>query len=79
MSSHNTKPEFGTNPGTYREENEQDELCVYKRTLIESSQDAAPEAPALELSLSDDFDGSNDPYNSTGRHVIIKAKLALED
>ncbi len=32
-----------------------------------------------ELSVADDDDVGGDPYNSTGRHVIIKSKLNLED
>lgn len=32
-----------------------------------------------ELSVADDLDVGGDPYNSTGRHVIIKSKLNLED
>lgn len=32
-----------------------------------------------ELSVADDLDLGADPYNSTGRHVIIKSRLKLED
>ena len=32
-----------------------------------------------ELSVVDDVDVGGDPYNTTGRHVIIKSKLNLED
>lgn len=32
-----------------------------------------------ELSVVDDLDLGGDPYNSTGRHVIIKSKLNLEE
>ena len=32
-----------------------------------------------ELRIDDDFDLGGDPYNSTGRHVIIKPKDQLED
>lgn len=32
-----------------------------------------------ELSVADDPDLGADPYNSTGRHVIIKSRLQLED
>lgn len=32
-----------------------------------------------ELSVADDLDLGGDPYNSTGRHVIIKSRLNLED
>lgn len=31
------------------------------------------------LAVDDDFDLGGDPYNSTGRHVIIKSRLNLED
>ena len=33
----------------------------------------------IELSLDEDFDLGGDPYNSTGRHVIITPKNNLED
>lgn len=32
-----------------------------------------------ELSLDEDFDIGGDPYNTTGRHVIIKPRINLED
>jgi hypothetical protein len=32
-----------------------------------------------ELAVAEDLDIGGDPYNSTGRHVIIKSKLNLED
>jgi hypothetical protein len=32
-----------------------------------------------ELTIADDFDLGCDPYNSTGRHVIMKPKVNLED
>ena len=32
-----------------------------------------------ELRIEDDFDLGGDPYNSTGRHVIITPKELLED
>ncbi len=32
-----------------------------------------------ELSIDEDFDLGGDPYNSTGRHVIIKSRIELED
>lgn len=31
------------------------------------------------LSVADDLDLGSDPYNSTGRHVIIKSRLNRED
>ncbi|NQV85742.1 MAG: hypothetical protein HQ492_01525 [Woeseiaceae bacterium] len=31
------------------------------------------------LSISDDDDKGNDPYNNTGQHVIIKSKFDLQD
>ncbi len=36
-------------------------------------------ADELELTVAEDLDIGGDPYNSTGRHVIIKSKLNLED
>ncbi|MDJ0904880.1 MAG: hypothetical protein QNI96_02570 [Woeseiaceae bacterium] len=36
-------------------------------------------ADGPELSVVDDDDVGGDPYNTTGRHVIIKSKLNLED
>lgn len=32
-----------------------------------------------DLSIDEGFDLGGDPYNSTGRHVIIKPKTNLED
>lgn len=32
-----------------------------------------------KLSIDDSFDLGSDPYNSTGRHVIMKNKFKLED
>ncbi len=32
-----------------------------------------------ELRIDDEFDRGGDPYNSTGRHVIITAKIKRED
>jgi hypothetical protein len=31
------------------------------------------------LSIAEDVDGSCDPYNSTGQHVILEAKLRRKD
>ena len=36
-------------------------------------------AADVELSIDDSFDLGSDPYNSTGRHVIMKSKIRLED
>lgn len=32
-----------------------------------------------ELTIDEEFDLGADPYNSTGRHVIIKPRIDLED
>ena len=32
-----------------------------------------------ELAIDEGFDLGGDPYNSTGRHVIIKPRINLED
>jgi hypothetical protein len=32
-----------------------------------------------ELTIAEDLDLGRDPYNSTGRHVIMKPKIELED
>jgi hypothetical protein len=34
---------------------------------------------ATDLAIADDVNPGGDPYNSTGQHVIIKAKMDLED
>ena len=69
MSSHNTKTEAVVKEEIVRVKGDRDELRVLKSTLIDSS----------ELSVSEDDEQGGDPYNSTGRHVVIKAKLDLGD
>jgi len=69
MSSHNTKTDALVKEDIVRVKGEREELRVLKSTLVDSS----------ELTVSDDFETGGDPYNSTGRHVIIKAKLDLGD
>lgn len=32
-----------------------------------------------DLAVADDINHGGDPYNSTGRHVIIKSRLKLDD
>jgi hypothetical protein len=32
-----------------------------------------------QLSISDDVDLGGDPYNSTGQHIVLKAKQVLPD
>ena len=69
MSSHNTKTEALVKEEVIRVKGDRDELRVLKSTLIDSS----------ELTVAEEDGPGGDPYNSTGRHVVIKAKLDLGD
>ena len=69
MNSHNTKPERAANDDSVRTETGTDNVRVLQLDLIESS----------DLAIADDVNPGGDPYNSTGQHVIIKAKIELED
>jgi hypothetical protein len=69
MSSHNTKPGNIVRREDVVIEDAKDGIRVLRSTLLDTT----------ELSVSEAYDGGGDPYNSTGRHVVIKAKLDLGD
>jgi hypothetical protein len=68
MNSHNTKTEAVVKNVTVQIAANEEGPRVVNANLVESA----------ELTISDDDTGS-DPYNSTGQHVIIRAKLIPED
>ena len=65
MNSHNTKPDFAFHKTPILTEEVKLETKVARRSLLNHA----------ELSIADDTDNGCDPYNSTGQHVILKAKL----
>ena len=69
MNSHNTKTESVVKNISVQITAEPEEPRVIASNLIE----------ATELAITEDGDTGSDPYNSTGQHVIIKAKLIPED
>ena len=69
MNSHNTKTEPAPGIKSVRIASDEEDVRVVSANLIE----------AAELSISDDDDLGSDPYNSTGQHVIIKAKIDPQD
>ena len=68
MNSHNTKPTFAFHktPGVTKDD--KDEAEVVSASLS-----------AAELAIAEDSDDFCDPYNSTGKHVVLKAKLMKRD
>jgi hypothetical protein len=68
MNSHNTKAAFSFHKTPATSEADGDEAKVVSATL---ESDAS-------LSIADDPDLGCDPYNSTGHHVIIDAKLVSD-
>lgn len=67
MNSHN--PEKMVKNETVRIEADDGSVRILKADLVGED----------ELSLDEGFDLGGDPYNSTGRHVIIKPRTNLED
>ena len=68
MNSHNTKAGFAFHKTPVR--------------TADDSRDAKHASTSLksaELAIADDTDAWTDPYNSTGKHVILKAKLLQKD
>ena len=68
MNSHNTKPSFAFHKTPVASKDDMDDGNVIRRSL---------EAP--DLAIADEADNFCDPYNSTGKHVILKAKLTRRD
>ena len=69
MNSHNTKPAFDYHKTPAVTEGDKQETQIASRSLTENS----------GLAIADDADFACDPYNSTGKHVILKARLLRED
>ena len=69
MDSHNTKTDKVVTNEVVRSEAGQEDLRVLQMDLIEDN----------DLAIADDLNTGGDPYNSTGQHVIIKARINLED
>jgi len=64
MNSHNTKAAFAFHKTPAVTKDDREKARVVSKTLS-----------AKELAIADDADDYCDPYNSTGKHVILKAKL----
>jgi len=69
VDSHNTKTDKVVTNEVVRSEAGQEDLRVLQMDLIEDN----------DLAIADDLNTGGDPYNSTGQHVIIKARINLED
>ena len=69
MNSHNTKPVFDYHKTPVLTEEVKLETKKASKSLVKEA----------ELSIADDVDGTCDPYNSTGQHVILQAKLRRKD
>ena len=68
MNSHNTKPAitFHKTPAVTKDD-------------IEESKVVTASLSGAELAIADEVDDFCDPYNSTGKHVVLKAKLMKRD
>ena len=69
MNSHNPKNDSVVIPETVDIVAEREDVRVVNLNLSKASQ----------LSIADEADAGNDPYNSTGQHVIIKSKIDLAE
>ncbi len=69
MDSHNTKTTRFMTDEAIRIEAKAESVRVLQLDLIEAN----------DLAIADEMNTGGDPYNSTGQHVIIKAKTNLED
>lgn len=67
MNAHN--PEKMIKDETVRIESDDGSVRILRADLVGEN----------DLSIDEGFDLGGDPYNSTGRHVIIKPKTNLED
>jgi len=68
MNSHNTKPTFAFHKTPVVTKDDKEDAKVVGASLNSG-----------ELAIADDADDFCDPYNSTGKHVILKAKLLKQD
>lgn len=62
MNSHNTKTENAVSNEKIRVDTDRESVRVLRSTLVES----------VGLAVAEDYETGGDPYNSAGRHVIIK-------
>jgi len=69
MNSHNTKPAYSFHKTPVVTGSDKDEAGVVSRSLAENA----------DLKIAEDDGSGCDPYNSTGQHVVIKAKLRSTD
>ena len=69
MNSHNTKTESVGGKEPVRIKSGQEEPRILESSLVDSN----------ELAIADDEYDIGDPYNSTGRHVIIQSKNVPEE
>ena len=69
MNSHNTKPAYSFHKTPVVTDSDKDEAEVVSTSLVRN----------VDLKIAEDDGSGCDPYNSTGQHVVIKAKLQTED
>jgi len=69
MNSHNTKTESVVRNEVVRIVADRDDVRVIRSNLM----------GIAALSISEDDDKGNDPYNNTGQHVVIRLKLDSQD
>jgi len=69
MNSHNTKPTFAFHKTPVATEDDRQATEVVRNKLAKNAR----------LAIADDADICCDPYNSTGKHVILKARLLRKD
>ena len=65
MNSHNTKPAFDYHKTPVLTEEVKLETRVVSKALNED----------VSLSIADENEDGCDPYNSTGQHVVLQARL----
>ena len=65
MNSHNTKPTYAFHKTPAVTKDDKDKAEVVSASLN-----------TADLAIADDVNDFCDPYNSTGKHVVLKAKLA---
>ena len=65
MNSHNTKSSFVFHKTPATTEADKEDAEVVSTTLTSNT----------GLSIADDADAGSDPYNNTGQHVVLEAKM----
>lgn len=68
MNSHNSKPAFTIHKSPVAGKDDKDETYLVSASL-----------KATDLALADEPDDFCDPYNSTGKHFILSAKLTRKN